>query len=136
MLYTSVAPRFVEIPFDFPFGPSKELFEGNFVKIIYTEQPDLKDFLHVSKHLSTHGAKGVDYKIVREEEEATQKSSSKFQPGMDFEEMIDEYVQLNADTLDKEVLTGLGKELLEAANKENKDDEQVDNRIWPQAGTG
>jgi DNA repair exonuclease SbcCD nuclease subunit len=111
------APKFVKYPYDTIINPKfseEHNIEGNFVRIICPPHLKPDQWAEAAALVKDWGARKVEPWIV--DTGAKQViSGSKFQAGMDFETMIESYVEELSPESDHDTLVNLGKDILKAA---------------------
>jgi DNA repair exonuclease SbcCD nuclease subunit len=92
----------------------KAAMEGNFVRIEYDELLDPATWKKVKEQMLEFGARRVEQWVEPTLVSAlSPEDVERYQPGLDFEDMIDSYVaDSNCGTLDEEMLIRLGKSIL------------------------
>jgi DNA repair exonuclease SbcCD nuclease subunit len=109
------APKFVKVPYDTVLNPKHtkldEMVAGNFVQVVCPIDLEMDDWLYWEKRILDWGARKVE-QFIEPSKTPTMKQAT-FHPGMDYETMVDRYVELSSmdDTL-KPGLVDLGKEIL------------------------
>lgn len=113
-LILTESPKFIRVPFPVKF-PKPDL-EGNFVRVVYQNTPAPKEWKGVEESLlNDHQTRWAEQWIEPTAGSLQPSEESQYQPGMDFEEMIDPYVADSETDLDKNILAQLGKDLLKEA---------------------
>jgi DNA repair exonuclease SbcCD nuclease subunit len=109
------APKFVKLPYDIVLNPKTtkldEIVTGNFVQVVCPANLDADDWTYWAKQIIDWGARRVEPFI--EPSKKPTMSQATFHPGMDYETMVERYVELSKTPGGmKEGLVDLGKEVL------------------------
>jgi DNA repair exonuclease SbcCD nuclease subunit len=106
------SPKFVRFLFSKP--PTPEQVKGNFVQIIYNEEPTKEQWDKAKNFLTSSplSARWVEY-VVEKDQPTFSSVNANFNPGRDLEDMISSYVNtVNTENLNKQQLVAVGKDLI------------------------
>jgi len=113
------APRFVSLPYDNVINPKVDISVTNdFVRIVCPATLTADDWAEIASHVLSKGARRVEPWV-----EATQHAGksnpnhAKFNPGVDFEDMIERYVEVTEHELSSARLVEIGQSILKEVSK-------------------
>jgi DNA repair exonuclease SbcCD nuclease subunit len=111
------APRFEKIPFEeWESQSSIAAAQNNFVRIVHNFSLTGKIKDEIAKVYVKNGAKVVEFFLEQEKKVSDTSQLSKFHPAMDYEEMVQAFIEKESpEDLDDDLLTKVGQNILNKA---------------------